>query len=285
MKITSTIILLLFTFLANAQNPTELGTVKWYRDLDLAIKNTGIKPILILFQEVPGCSTCQRYGQQVLSHPLIVETIETYFTPVAIHNNKKGKDLKSLQFFNEPAWNNPVIRIVDNTKKDIVSRLSSNYSPSGLVKSMIEAMQIMDLPIPIYLELLDQELSTQSQETAFYTMYCFWSGEAHMGSKKGIIQTEAGFMQGKEVVKITYDNKEISKSDLDQHAAKKHLVPIKYSRDYRIDKEVHYYLLHSKYKNIYLTELQKTRVNSALGNHLDPKIYLSPRQVLELNKE
>ena len=72
-----------------AQQPIELGKVDWLRDMDLAQKQAkeDNKPIFLLFQEVPGCSTCQRYGKQVLSHPLIVEAIETCFVPLAIHNN------------------------------------------------------------------------------------------------------------------------------------------------------------------------------------------------------
>jgi len=42
--------------LSSPSNPVELGRVKWHRDFDDAAKRarqTG-KPILLLFQEVPG---------------------------------------------------------------------------------------------------------------------------------------------------------------------------------------------------------------------------------------
>lgn len=41
---------------AQAENPVELGAVKWERDLDRALarsKSTG-RDIFVLFQEVPG---------------------------------------------------------------------------------------------------------------------------------------------------------------------------------------------------------------------------------------
>ncbi|MEO6190690.1 MAG: thioredoxin family protein, partial [Saprospiraceae bacterium] len=120
----------------------ELGKVKWGRNLEQAQLESKIsgKPILIIFQEIPGCSTCKGYGNGALSHPLIVEAIETYFIPLAIHNNKTGKDKEVLDFFKEPSWNNPVVRIVDNTLKDICDRLSDNYTSFGLVSKINSAL-------------------------------------------------------------------------------------------------------------------------------------------------
>ena len=38
------------------RNPVELGTVKWGRDFEAAqrLARSGTKPLLVLFQEVPG---------------------------------------------------------------------------------------------------------------------------------------------------------------------------------------------------------------------------------------
>lgn len=49
----------------------ELGRVSWLRDYKAALgqsKLTG-KPVLLFFQEIPGCSTCVNFGRDVLSHP------------------------------------------------------------------------------------------------------------------------------------------------------------------------------------------------------------------------
>ncbi|WP_414711598.1 thioredoxin family protein [Sphingobium sp. UBA5915] len=53
----------------------ELGNVAWLRDYDdgKALAAAQRKPMLLLFQEVPGCSTCVHFGQDVLTHPLMVE--------------------------------------------------------------------------------------------------------------------------------------------------------------------------------------------------------------------
>ena len=140
--------------------PKELGKVNWLRDIQQATKRSkkDNKPILLLFQEVPGCSTCQNYGTTVLSHPLIVEAIETYFIPLAIFNNKGGKDREVLNYFNEPTWNNPVVRIIDNNKKNLIPRISGNYSSLAITEAMIEVLQKQKTTIPKYLNLLQPQL-------------------------------------------------------------------------------------------------------------------------------
>ena len=85
-------------FAQNRTQPTtqaqELGKVSWYRDFDqaIALSQKQNKPIFVLFQEVPGCLTCRNYGKGVLSHQVIVDAIEQNFIPLAIYNNKGGKD-------------------------------------------------------------------------------------------------------------------------------------------------------------------------------------------------
>ncbi|MBL0082871.1 MAG: hypothetical protein IPP37_10780 [Saprospiraceae bacterium] len=62
------------------------------------------------------------------SHPLIVEAIFTYFIPVAIFNNKNGHDADVLAAYKEPAWNNPVIRIVNEGAKTWCPDTAANTS-------------------------------------------------------------------------------------------------------------------------------------------------------------
>ena len=38
--------------------------------------------LLVVFQEIPGCSTCVNYGRDVLSHPLLVEAITAAVGPL-----------------------------------------------------------------------------------------------------------------------------------------------------------------------------------------------------------
>lgn len=298
-------LLLPLTMVAN--NPVELGKVTWLRDIDKAVEaaKTSDKSILILFQEVPGCATCSRYGNDVLSHPLIVEAIETLFVPLAIHNNKRGADKQVLDYFKEPSWNNPVVRIVDKERKDITTRLNGNYSKLGLVRQMVLALKSTDKQVPAYLSLLAQELAAKAQhpEEVILSMYCFWTGEKTLGALDGVIHTLPGFMGGHEVVKVTYDPLKIKSSAIFSHAKKNKCGDLAFTDDistkkeaakilgpdrvkdessFRLDREPKFYLSKTDYRFVPMTSLQATKINSEIGKGLDPNYLLSQSQLAQL---
>ena len=261
----------------------ELGKVSWYRDYDAVLRmaKQQDKPVLILFQEVPGCATCRNYGKDVLSDPLLVEAIEDQFVPLVIHNNKGGKDRDVLQRYKEPSWNNPVVRIVNSEGKDIVSRVSGNYSAKGLYTAMEEALNKTYHPIPEYMQLLGESLRTSRRDIkeTYFSMYCFWTGEKELGAQKGVLLTQAGFLKGREVVKVTYDEGKLSPLELQTYAQRHRFTPITDDGSYRAaTKDEDYYLNRSPYRYLPLSDLQKTKVNSALGKGQDAEKYLSPSQ-------
>lgn len=308
MRLISLFILVLFMFFSitytSAQyfsfpheNPVELGKVKWLRDYDLAIHEAKIKklPVFILFQEVPGCSNCTTYGNNILSNPLIVETIESCFVPLCIYNNTDGKDRKVLNKYNEPIWNNPVIRITDKDGNNIVPRQPEFSKMSNILSTMIDGLGKSGQSVPKYLQLLYNEESAKEEgliAEAYFSMYCFWSGEKEIAGIPGVLATEAGFMHGKEVVSIRYRSDKISLDDL--YAQSKKLgcgddvyggiqagahLKIKPLGIYRKDKEDKYYLYNSEYKVIPMTNLQKTKVNRMLALGQKPDSLLSPKQL------
>ncbi len=268
------------------QQPIELGKVHWIRSYEKAraLARASNKPLLILFQEVPGCATCSRYGNVVLSHPLIVEAIETYFTPLCIYNNKGGDDATTLQFFHEPAWNNPVIRIVDPiSQKDKIERLNDDYSPQGLMKNIIDVLKSDKKNVPEWVALtkayFDTDTHTTISET--YAMYCFWSGEVNIGKIDGIVSTQTGFSDNKEVVKVTYAN-DIIKSDALERLLNQSEYT-KLSKDAQFNykkKDAKYYLSHSNWKYIPMLPNQASKANSYYYEQNSiPTGLLSPRQV------
>jgi hypothetical protein len=273
--------LVLPVLLPAQKNPIELGDVHWLRTMPEAIERSKQenKPILILFQEVPGCATCRNYGNDVLTQPLIVEAIESEFIPLAIYNNKGGHDAEILKRYQEPSWNNPVVRIVDVEGEDIISRLSGNYSAAGLANLMRQALIRTRGHTPAYVQLLADELSAKLQGTASatYSMYCFWTGEALFGKINGVVKTTAAFQNGKEVVVVEFDPRIITKAQLDQ-IANAQQCKAEANGNARPDSTPKYYLSKSKYGNIPMTEIQKCRVNSALAEHQSPDEFLSPRQ-------
>lgn len=50
-------------------------------------------------------------------------------------------------------------------------------------------------------------------ETATFSMYCYWTGEATLGQVDGIVASRIGHWQGREIVQVDYD---ASKTDLDE---------------------------------------------------------------------
>jgi hypothetical protein len=135
-------------------NPIEVGDVRWGRNLDAALENsakTG-KPVLVLFQEVPGCSGVQKFGREVLTDPLLVEAIENEFFPVLVYNNRTGgQDEKILNRFQEPAWNYQVIRFLNAAGRDIIPRKDRIWTTGGVASRMIDALKASNRPIPEYL--------------------------------------------------------------------------------------------------------------------------------------
>jgi peptide methionine sulfoxide reductase MsrA len=262
----------------------ELGTVSWYRDFDQASKLAAEqhKAVLILFQEVPGCATCRNYGHNVLSHPLMAEAIEDQFIPLAIYNNKGGKDKAILERYGEPSWNNPVVRIVDHKGNNLIERIAGNYSALALANGMKQALEVQKRTIPQYLSLLISELALEGKSNlkeSYFSMYCFWSGEKHLGENDAVVATEPGFIGGKEVVKVHYDSSLISAEALEAYAQKAQCDPVGQTTNYRLaSNDHHYYLKRSVYQYLPLTKAQRTKINSALGNGKTASQYLSPQQ-------
>lgn len=269
----------------------ELGNVHWYRNYNEAIVRAKKekKDIVILFQEVPGCSTCRNYGHNVLSHPLMIEILENNFIPLAIFNNKGGEDKAILKKFNEPAWNNPVVRIIDINGNNIVPRINNDYSALTLSQRLKEALSLRKQPIPEFLNLLELELASKRPNKiseSYYKMYCFWTGEKQLGKLNGVLNTEAGFMGHSEVVKVKYNSDLVSKGAIDNYAKKQNFKAIDLKKNYTIaKKDVHYFLKHSKYKYLPLTSLQQIKINSALGSNQSAEKYLSPKQLEWLNSK
>ena len=283
--------------------PVELGRVRWERDFGAALKRAqkDQRPVLVLFQEVPGCSTCVNYGRQVLSHPLLVEAAETLFTPAAVYNNVKGADERVLQSFKEKAWNNPVVRVVSGDRTDLAPRLADDYTVGGLAVTMVRALNEAGRTVPPWLQLLANESAWKAGEvqTATFAMHCFWEGEAALGNVPGIVGTMPGFVDKTEVVQVEFNPRQLTFATLlekargmkcadtvythgqEQQKAAAKLVgeqaePL--NQSVRPDKDPKYYLAQSPLKFVPMTELQAMRINAELGAKKDGLGWLSPRQ-------
>ena len=272
-----------------AQDIQELGSVNWLRDYDEALAQSSElnKPVLILFQEVPGCATCRNYGDNVLSDPLLVDVIEHYFVPLAIFNNKGGADKKILDKYNEPTWNNPVVRIVDHKGENLIKRINGNYSTAGLVDGIVQSFTERSKQIPQDIRLLYDIATTNPTAESTYSMFCFWSGEKTYGKLDGVYSTTAGWQNGREVVKVVYDPSKVTEKELTKKGKQSNCADDLFegSVGFRKDKDPKYYLKNSEYRKLAMHPLQAARINSLLGQGVkDVSEWLFPSQKLALEK-
>ncbi len=207
---------------AIAASATEIGQVRWGRDLDAALAQSDAsgKPVLVLFQEVPGCAGCQDFGREVLSDPLLVEAIETEFLPVVVYNNRSsGPDPALMKRFQEPAWNYQVIRFLNAEGHDILPRQDRVWTLGGVAQRMTQALTKAQRPVPRYLESVAMVHNQGQQKTAAFAMYCYWTGEYELGGLDGVVSTEAGWFDGHEVTRVRYDPSRLPLDTLAQKAA------------------------------------------------------------------
>lgn len=258
--------------IALAAQPPELGIVRFSRGYEAAAARARAqgKPLLVLFDEVPGCSTVLGFGERVLGHPLIADAMEQSFVPVVVYNNVSGDDRAVLERFEEPAWNNPVLRLFTPDGKPL-ARVDTG-TRQQVASALVEALKASGSPVPAYLQLLVDEGAAGSTAQREYAMGCYWEGEATLGRVSGVVSTRTGFVGGREVVQVTYAGEPKA---LDAAAREHGYAPV--SGAFRPspgdDKKQ---LQGGRFRFVPMTPLQKTRVNAAPR---EAKVWLSPRQL------
>lgn len=207
---------------SSLDNPVEVGDVNWQRDYRAALGRSreSNKPVFLFFQEVPGCIGCQNFGQQVLTHPLLVEAVEDEFVPVLVYNNRlSGMDAQLLNQFGEPSWNYQVIRFINADQQDVIPRRDRVWDIGGIAARMAAALEAVGRPAPHYLRAVAVEHDGDNLREAVFAMSCFWTGEYQLGSIEGVVTTEAGFYQGREVTVVTYHQEQLTLEQLIKEAA------------------------------------------------------------------
>ncbi len=262
---------------AATTNPPELGIVTWHRGYDAAkaeAKRTG-KPLLLLFDEVPGCSTVNAFGHDVLSD-LVVADAADLFVSVFVSNNEGGDDRRVLDHFDEPAWNNPVVRFIDVDERELAPRLEGADRRVHLLTRMVQALQTAKQTIPSWLQAAADDAAAVDDE-AVYATACFWDGEVRFGDVDGVVATTPGFVGGHEVVKVRYDRARVSKTALDAAASGFGFRAIDGRFKVASDDDKKQ-LQQNALGKLPLAPSQRMHVNSAVGRGENPREWLSPRQ-------
>jgi hypothetical protein len=260
--------------LSLAAAPPELGAIHFERSRARAFALAREKnlPLLVLFTEVPGCSTVNAFAREALENPLLVEAAETLFVPLAIFNNVGGDDAAALAQYGEPAWNNPVVRVLSPTGGALAPRLTHERGAQGLQQVMVQALTALGRPVPAWLALA----APATAATATFQMGCFWEGEARLGGVEGVSSSRTGYLEGAEVVEVSVDGPaalarvEAQAKALGYRPREGRLAP-----SLRDDQKQ---LEGSRFAKLPLTPAQRSHLNAALGRGEDPRPLLSPRQ-------
>lgn len=80
----------------------------------------------------------------------MVEAIEELFIPVLVYNNKE-QDADILKSFDEPSWNNPVVRFLNQDGKDIIARKDRVWETAALAARMVSALETASRDVPDFL--------------------------------------------------------------------------------------------------------------------------------------
>jgi hypothetical protein len=200
--------------------------------------------------------------------------------PLAVFNNVEGADHRVLSRFKEPAWNNPVVRIVDADEKPLAPRFAGDYSTAGLAANLIAALKKAKRPVPGYLRLL----ALRPSGSATFSMHCFWAGEAALGALDGVAETRTGWQNGREVVELRYDGRRLDRELLAKAAKQAGFSAETAGKLSPSPKDDKYRLRRSLYRFVPMTRAQASKVNAALGRSSDPRRWLSPRQLRLLRR-
>ena len=220
-----------------------------------------------------------------------------------VHNNRKGKDAEILKQFNEQSWNNPVVRYLDFSGKDVIQRKDRVWTTGPTIDRMVAALKASKRDVPRFLESLATSHPSQSLKPATFAMHCYWEGEAKLGSIAGVSSTRSAWHAGLEVVTLNYDPSIVEYAKLVEVAqsfecaskvfahTQKQLSDAKSkvgdkavvfkadstTRDAKASDQK-YYLLQTPLRHLPLTETQATKINSSLGFKKPYAQWLSPKQ-------
>ena len=102
-------------------------------------------------------------------------------------------------------------------------------------------------------------------------------GETSLAQHPAVITTDAGWVDGEEVVEVHFDPREVSGPDLDAYARAEGFNPTE-SGGLELDSEPQFYLRKSPAHHLPLTPAQRTRINLAVPYSGSIADMLSPQQ-------
>ncbi|MDF1657842.1 MAG: hypothetical protein P1U58_09525 [Verrucomicrobiales bacterium] len=176
-----------------------------------------------------------------------------------------------------------MIRFLDERKNDIIPRKDRVWTVEALASRMAEALATADRPVPLYLKALAGVAAAKEPAQVAFAMHCFWTGEFRIGGLEGVLTTEAGWLNGREVTRVTWDRSVLGFEQLLEHAANfecadKVFVSVEGDRMAASSRRLSVGTLDESYRRAKLTD-QKRQISGTPFERLN----LSPVQATKIN--
>lgn len=176
----------------------------------------------------------------------------------------------------QPRWNNPVMRVLEPSGQTR-ARFAGPYAEAAPADYLSSSLGPTS---PRWLGDLALDLIGASRaDTATSSMACFWTGEAHLGGRDGVLAARTGWQDGREVVEVTFDPARAGARDLARHAAAAGLRPESKGTLSPTPGDDRHALRRSPFVSIPMTAGQATRANHLVAEGRDPTGLFSPRQL------
>lgn len=159
---------------------------EWSQSLESAEKlsQESGKPILILSLNEGKSTTKTRFNKILTDSPLLAEVIEEEFHPVS----RLTDESSTLR-----------------TRGSTPTAVGEEFSKVDLAQFLRKSLVAHGKSVPGYLSTVGWEDSSANIGTVAFSMFCFWTGEQKLGGIPGVLTTEAGWLGGAEVTRVTFD--------------------------------------------------------------------------------
>ena len=192
----------------------EAGAVHWttsFAQAEVEARASG-KLIFVQFTEIPGSQTCQDYGRDVLSHPIIADLLEEAFVPCLVNTHGGGEAAEILGIFGIAALSGgPAVHFVDADRREVAPRYqckAAHGNPNlraeaaAVFHAAADALAAVQQPLPPYARLMGPVGAAavvglgMESEWLVFTVDSFWSAEALLGALPAALSTEVGWCGG-----------------------------------------------------------------------------------------
>jgi hypothetical protein len=188
----------------------EFGTIQCeYSSLDDAKSESERTGKPILYFEIDEILK-ESEEIHIFSHPLVIEAAESLFVTVRMYPGAPAKS----------------VRVLDQNGNDVVAGIDGNHvSVGNIVSLMTCALKALQIVVPTYLLLLDQEEKGKARQSsdgtvqqicrlAVFGMSESHVGEVELGGQEGVLSTRTGYLGRQRVVQVSYDSTQVSYGSL-----------------------------------------------------------------------